>query len=134
VPLSTDESLALLEEAHLQADRAYVKQDLIDLYQLTARELERAGRADEAWQMRWRAVEVKPTWRNELLPEVLTELFRARREQELRMLMALDPDFAVLGEIYDFYVANRDREGFGLTMKREGVLLTIKADGTFEIR
>jgi len=134
VPLSTDESLALLAEAHRQADRAYVKQDLIDLYQLTARELERAGRADEAWQMRWRAVEVKPTWRNELLPEVLTELFNAKREQELRTLMALDPDFAVLGEIYDFYVANRDREGFGLTMKREGVLLTIKADGTFEIR
>jgi hypothetical protein len=134
VPLSTDESLTLLAEAHRQADRAYVKQDLIDLYQLSARELERAGRADEAWQMRWRAVEVKPTWRNELLPKVLTELFRARREQELHMLMALDPDFAVLGEIYDFYVANRDQEGFGLTMKREGMLLTIKADGTFEIR
>lgn len=134
VPLSTDESLELLQEAHRQADRAYVKQDLIDLYQLSARELERAGRADEAWQMRWRAVAVKPTWRNELLPGVLTELFSARREQELRMLMALDPDFAVLGEIYDFYIANRDQEGFGLTMKREGMLLTIKADGTFEIR
>lgn len=133
VALSTDQSLALLEEAQRQADRAYVKQDLIDLYQLAARELERAGREDEAWQMLWRGVAVKPAWRNELLPRVLTELFAAGREAELRNLAALDSDFKVLEEIYDFYVANRDQEGFGLTMKREGLTITLQRDGTFRI-
>jgi hypothetical protein len=134
VPLATEESLALLEEALTQKDRAYVKQDMIALYQLMERELRRAGRDDEALRVLWRAVELKPAWRNALLPPLLSELFGAKRVYDVHRLARLDPDFAVIDEIYDFYTANREVEGFGLNLKREGLELNLFADGTFEVR
>jgi hypothetical protein len=134
VPLTTEESLALLEEALTQIDRAYTKQDIIDLYELMTRELRRAGRDAEALQVLWKAVELKPAWRNELLPPLISELFGADREADVRRLARLHPDFAVIDEIYDFYTANREAEGFGLSLKREGIELYLFADGTFEVR
>ncbi|MDX1594950.1 MAG: hypothetical protein R3298_11940, partial [Gammaproteobacteria bacterium] len=134
VPLSPEESLALLEEAHRQADEAYTKQDLIDLYRLTARELDRAGRGEEALEMLHRAVAVKPEWRNDALPELLTRLFREGRAGEVRAVAELDPDLAVLPEVYAFYDASREDETFAVTLERPGLVIELDADGTFVIR
>jgi tetratricopeptide (TPR) repeat protein len=132
--LSTEESLALLEEAHRQADKAYTKQDLIDLYNLTARELERADRGEEALGMLKRAVQVKPEWRNEALPMLLTRLFREGHADEIEALAQLDPEFMVLPEVYDFYVLAKDDEGFGLKLVRPRLVIELASDGTFSIR
>ena len=134
VPLTTEESLALLEEAHHHVDAAYTKQDLIDLFRLTARELERAGRAEEALETLWDAVEVKPEWRNDALPELLKRLFREGREGQVRALARLDPDLAVLPEVYDYYANNREDEGFALKLERAGLEIKLAANGEFSIR
>jgi len=133
LPLSPDETLPLLEEAQGQLERAYVKKDEIDLYLLTVRELERAGRKADIEPILWRAMKLKPTWENALLPRLLTRLFTGREKKKLWQLAELDADLEILKEIYELYETSEPGSEFGFRMQREGLSMAFTAEGTVEI-
>jgi hypothetical protein len=134
MPLTSDQSLALLEEAREKAGRAYTKRHLIELYQLEVRELRRAGRGEEAVGKLWAAVKLKPAWDNELLSDLLTVLFKSERRGDVMRVVELDSDFEILREIYDFFIENRHEVGFEMAMSRGELSLTIDAEGEFLVR
>jgi hypothetical protein len=132
LPLSPDETLSLLAEARAQPERAYGKKDILELNLLTVSELERAGRDDEVEPLLWQAVKLKPTWDNVLLPRLLTRLFQGRERAKLSELAGLDPDLAILEEVYAQYEASNSA-GFAFSMRREGLEVTFSVDGAVEI-
>ena len=80
----------------------------------------------------WQAVKLKPTWDNVLLPRLLTRLFQGRERAKLSELAGLDPDLAILEEVYAQYEASNSA-GFAFSMRREGLEVTFSVDGAVEI-
>jgi hypothetical protein len=126
-------ALELLEEGREQPDRAYTKSDLVQLHLLTADQLERAKRPDEARAHLIEAVKVRPIWRNAALPRLLTELFRSARGDDVRFVAGLARELGVIEELYDFFVANGGEDMEPLTMMQGELQVVLNGDGKVSV-
>jgi hypothetical protein len=79
------------------------------------------------------AIEHKPTWRNPVLPTLLTRLFRNEKEEKISRISRLDPDLNVVKEIYEFYIHNKNESGLMLSMVQEDKRISLSEGGVIEI-
>jgi hypothetical protein len=129
-----ESQLELLVEAEAQAaTRAYTKNDKVELYRLKARILDDLHREAEAENVLLAAIEHKPTWRNPVLPTLLTRLFRNEKEEKISRISRLDPDLNVVKEIYEFYIHNKNESGLMLSMVQEDKRISLSEGGVIEI-